>query len=86
MKPGENTNRGRGIIVTRDLRQIKETISRNSYTKLGSKHIWIVQEYMRNPFLIRKRKFDMRCYILMTSISGIFIDIFIMMDSFKINY
>lgn len=31
----------------------------------------LIQKYMENPFLYNKRKFDMRCYILITTVNGI---------------
>lgn len=31
----------------------------------------IIQKYMESPFLYNKRKFDIRCYILMTTVNGV---------------
>lgn len=36
------------------------------------KKTFIVQKYMEKPLLYNKRKFDIRCYILMTSINNKF--------------
>ena len=65
VKPGENSNRGNGIYVTSDLGKIIETVKSNS-------SCFIVQKYIDRPFLIHKRKFDIRLYTLMTSVNGVF--------------
>lgn len=64
IKPGENTNRGYGINVARDLNDIRKFISPD-----GQNSNFIVQKYIDNPFLIHRRKFDFRVFGLVTSIN-----------------
>ena len=51
VKPGENTNRGFGIIVARDLAHIKELISHQVRLQNGNKRSYIVQKYIDRPLL-----------------------------------
>ena len=64
IKPGENSNRGQGIKVCKSLDEISTIVS-------STDHTFIVQKYIENPLLFCKRKFDIRCYSLITSINGI---------------
>jgi glutathione synthase/RimK-type ligase-like ATP-grasp enzyme len=70
VKPGENTNRGSGITVCKDFDQIKSIIENKVILKDDKLRSYIVQKYLERPLLINKRKFDIRCYSLITSING----------------
>ena len=65
IKPGEGTNRGNGIKVVNELSEIKETINSTSTSRT-----YILQKYIENPLLVNRRKFDIRCYALVTCING----------------
>ena len=67
VKPGENSNRGNGISVCANLDQIKSEI--RSSPKSG--HTYIIQKYIEKPFLVNKRKFDIRCFALVTCVNGV---------------
>lgn len=68
VKPGENTNRGFGIQVSRDLDQIKSLVANTNIN--GIKRSYIIQKYIEKPLLYKGRKFDIRCFTLMCTING----------------
>lgn len=70
LKPGELTNRGNGIHVCDNLRQIAQLISRKSTHGNGKALTHILQVYIQQPLLYNKRKFDIRCFMLITTING----------------
>ena len=63
IKPGENSNRGYGICLTKSIGEIAKIIN-------CKKHTHILQKYIEHPLLYNKRKFDIRCYGLLTAING----------------
>lgn len=65
IKPGECSNRGNGIEVCESLDQIKK------YIKHHKRKSYIIQKYITDPLLYQDRKFDIRCFGLITSINGI---------------
>ena len=68
VKPGENTNRGFGIQVSRDLEHIKSLVANTNIN--GIKRSYIIQKYIEKPLLYKGRKFDIRCFTLMCTING----------------
>lgn len=69
-KPGENSNRGNGIALASKLGDIAELLRHNPFPRSGA-HTFVLQKYIESPFLIHKRKFDIRCYALVTSYNGL---------------
>ena len=69
IKPGENTNRGNGITVVSSIAQVKEELKNNPCPSTGQ-HTYIIQKYIEKPYLVNKRKFDIRCYAMITCING----------------
>ena len=59
VKPGESTNRGNGIVVTDSMEEIKDLIQKNKKYRTH-----IIQKYIEKPLLFQKRKFDIRCFML----------------------
>ena len=68
VKPGENSNRGNGIQVYKKFADIQRMVGSSGYP--GAKHTYIVQKYIERPLLIHRRKFDIRCFTLMTAVNG----------------
>ena len=68
VKPGENTNRGCGITVSKELDHIKGIIQNTNVN--GNKRSYIIQKYIGRPLLYKNRKFDIRTFTMMCSING----------------
>ena len=66
IKPGENTNRGVGIQVVKTLREVQNIIRQTN----KQDRTYIIQKYIDYPLLVHKRKFDFRCFGMLTSING----------------
>lgn len=65
VKPGENSNRGFGITIYSDFDKIKQFVESEISGSNNSKKTLIIQKYIDKPFLYNKRKFDIRCYMLL---------------------
>ena len=72
VKPGEHTNRGRGITVCSVLDEIKNRLRSKEKSKTNKPHTYIVQKYIERPLLYQRRKFDIRHFMLMTCVNGKF--------------
>ena len=66
VKPGENSNRGNGIFVSKSVEEISRRLARRK-----NKKSYIIQKYITNLFLYQRRKFDIRTYMLMVTIGGV---------------
>ena len=68
IKPGENTNRGCGIQVSKELDHIKGLIQNVNVN--GNRRSYIIQKYIEKPLLYKNRKFDIRTFTMMCTING----------------
>ena len=70
VKPGENSNRGNGISVVNDIPSVKQEL-RHKPPASPDPHTFIIQKYLEKPYLVNRRKFDIRCYAMITSLNGL---------------
>merc|ERR1719464_474396 len=63
VKPGESGNRGCGIKIYSSLEEVAQHVD-------SKKGMFVVQKYIERPFLIHKRKFDIRAYCLLVQEPG----------------
>lgn len=69
IKPGENANRGIGISMAYSASEAAQTSLSLLRNRKGTSCV-IVQYYISNPLLYRRRKFDIRCYGLVVRFSN----------------
>jgi tubulin---tyrosine ligase len=72
VKPGELTNRGNGITVIDEIYELDGIMKAEKKHNDGSEKTFIVQLYIDRPFLYKKRKFDIRHYLMVTQLHGVF--------------
>lgn len=58
VKPGDRANQGKGIVICDSKQEVEETVN-------SKERGWVIQKYMELPFLVHKRKFDIRSYCLL---------------------
>jgi hypothetical protein len=66
---------GRGIYLVQRDEELDLSHSGESSSSSSSSS-WVVQEYVGNPFLIDGKKFDLRLYVLVTSVDPLRIYLF----------
>lgn len=66
LKPGEYSNRGKGITIAYNDRDLKSLTNNYFMSSKRREFKLVAQTYLTSPLLFKKRKFDMRCYCLVT--------------------
>ena len=49
---------------------ITKILEQEEIMKNGQPRTYIIQEYIQKPLLFKKRKFDFRCFMMLTSVNG----------------
>jgi len=70
IKPGEEANRGHGIKVLNNMQKIKECLMYEFNNGPKQYKTCIIQRYIENPFLVHRRKFDIRVFALLSYLSN----------------
>lgn len=70
VKPGEISNRGNGITVIDELYELNKILKSKDKHPNGNDKTYIVQAYLDRPLLYHRRKFDLRHYMLITTLYG----------------
>lgn len=70
IKPGEDSNRGRGVYVMDNLPKIRDFMKMNAFKDNGERRSFVIQKYIECPLLYKNRKFDIRVFMLVTWING----------------
>lgn len=72
VKPGELTNRGNGITVIDEVYELDAIMKSEGKHDNGTEKTFIVQLYIDRPFLYKRRKFDIRHYMMISQLNGVF--------------
>lgn len=70
VKPGEDSNRGRGVYVMDNITKIKDLMRLNNFSQNGDRRSFIIQKYIECPLQYKGRKFDIRVFMLITWMNG----------------
>jgi hypothetical protein len=68
-----------------NLAEIEAELESFEIHKNGTMKTYILQKYLERPLLYNKRKFDIRCFMLMTSINGFNKGKLIILTFFKLD-
>jgi hypothetical protein len=71
IKPGENANRGNGILIAFKEEEVKTCVDQIFGNRKNVGTV-VAQDYMTRPLLFKGRKFDIRCYALVVKLGRVF--------------